>query len=409
MLDVLRDSAYRKLFSAQVIALVGTGLLTVALGLLAFDLAGSDAGLVLGTALTIKMLAYVGVAPVVSAITGRIARKKVLIGADVARAAVALSLPFVGEIWQIYVLIFVLQAASATFTPTFQAVIPEVLPDEGQYTRALSLSRLAYDLEALVSPALAAALLTVMSYHNLFVGTFVGFVGSALLVLATSFPSRAPVAAAPFLDRLTRGARIFWRVRELRSLLFLNLVVATSTAMVIVNTVVLVQGRLERPQTDVAILLAAYGGGSMVVALCLPKVLDRSPDRTVMLTGAAILPVGLVAVAVITAMDTGTPQWIALIGAWAVLGAATALVSTPSSRLLRRASDEADRPAFFAAQFSLSHACFILTYPTAGVLGALVGLPWTAVVLAAVGAGALAVARTAWPAPRPVPALTPAG
>lgn len=409
MLDVLRDSAYRKLFSAQVIALVGTGLLTVALGLLAFDLAGSDAGLVLGTALTIKMLAYVGVAPVVSAITGRIARKKVLIGADVARAAVALSLPFVGEIWQIYVLIFVLQAASATFTPTFQAVIPEVLPDEGQYTRALSLSRLAYDLEALVSPALAAALLTVMSYHNLFVGTFVGFVGSALLVLATTFPTRATVTAAPFLDRLTRGARIFWRVRELRSLLFLNLVVATSTAMVIVNTVVLVQGRLERPQTDVAILLAAYGGGSMVVALCLPKVLDRSPDRTVMLTGAAILPVGLVAVAVITAMDTGTPQWIALIGAWAVLGAATALVSTPSSRLLRRASDEADRPAVFAAQFSLSHACFILTYPTAGVLGALVGLPWTAVVLAAVGAGALAVARTAWPAPRPVPALTPAG
>ena len=409
MLDVLRDSAYRKLFSAQVIALVGTGLLTVALGLLAFDLAGSDAGLVLGTALTIKMLAYVGVAPVVSAITGRIARKKVLIGADVARAAVALSLPFVGEIWQIYVLIFVLQAASATFTPTFQAVIPEVLPDEGQYTRALSLSRLAYDLEALVSPALAAALLTVMSYHNLFVGTFVGFVGSALLVLATSLPSRAPATAAPFLDRLTRGARIFWRVRELRSLLFLNLVVATSTAMVIVNTVVLVQGRLERPQTDVAILLAAYGGGSMVVALCLPKVLDRSPDRTVMLTGAAILPVGLVAVAVITAMDTGTPQWIALIGAWAVLGAATALVSTPSSRLLRRASDGADRPAVFAAQFSLSHACFILTYPTAGVLGALVGLPWTAVVLAAVGAGALAVARTAWPAPRPVPALTPAG
>ncbi len=409
MLDVLRNRAYRKLFSAQVIALVGTGLLTVALGLLAFDLAGSDAGLVLGTALTIKMLAYVGVAPVVSAITGRITRKKVLIGADVARAAVALSLPFVGEIWQIYVLIFVLQAASATFTPTFQAVIPEVLPDERQYTRALSLSRLAYDLEALVSPALAAALLTVMSYHNLFVGTFVGFVGSALLVLATSLPSRAPATAAPFLDRLTRGARIFWRVRELRSLLFLNLVVATSTAMVIVNTVVLVQGRLERPQTDVAILLAAYGGGSMLVALCLPKVLDRSPDRTVMLTGAAILPVGLVAVAVITAMDAGTPQWIALIGAWAVLGAATALVLTPSSRLLRRASDEADRPAVFAAQFSLSHACFILTYPTAGVLGALVGLPWTAVVLAAVGAGALAVARTAWPAPRPVPALTPAG
>ena len=51
MRDVLRNRAYAKLFSAQVVALLGTGLLTVALGLLAFDLAGGDAGLVLGIAL----------------------------------------------------------------------------------------------------------------------------------------------------------------------------------------------------------------------------------------------------------------------------------------------------------------------------------------------------------------------
>ena len=75
MLEVLRNSAYRRLFSAQVVALIGTGLLTVALGLLAFDLAGGDAGIVLGIALTIKMLAYVGVAPVVSALTSHIPRK----------------------------------------------------------------------------------------------------------------------------------------------------------------------------------------------------------------------------------------------------------------------------------------------------------------------------------------------
>ena len=32
MRNVLRNTAYRKLFSAQVVALIGTGLLTVALG-----------------------------------------------------------------------------------------------------------------------------------------------------------------------------------------------------------------------------------------------------------------------------------------------------------------------------------------------------------------------------------------
>ncbi|MDP1465741.1 MFS transporter, partial [Klebsiella pneumoniae] len=86
--------------------------------------------------------------------------RAMLVSLDLIRAVVALALPFVTEVWQIYVLIFVLQSASAAFTPTFQATIPDILPDEDDYTRALSLSRLAYDLESVASPMLAAALLT---------------------------------------------------------------------------------------------------------------------------------------------------------------------------------------------------------------------------------------------------------
>lgn len=129
MLSVLNNRTYRHLFTAQVIALVGTGLMTVALGLLAYELAGADAGAVLGTALAIKMLAYAGVAPVAQAFADRLPRRSLLVALDLVRAAVALCLPFVTEVWQIYLLIFVLQAASAGFTPTFQATIPDILPD----------------------------------------------------------------------------------------------------------------------------------------------------------------------------------------------------------------------------------------------------------------------------------------
>ncbi|KAB2852795.1 MAG: MFS transporter, partial [Sphingopyxis terrae] len=60
MLAVLANRTYRHLLFAQIIALVGTGLATIALGLLAYDIAGGNAGEVLGTALAIKMIAYVG-------------------------------------------------------------------------------------------------------------------------------------------------------------------------------------------------------------------------------------------------------------------------------------------------------------------------------------------------------------
>ncbi len=77
---------------------------------------------------------------------------------DALRASVALALPFVDQIWQIYVLIFLLQSASAAFTPPFQATIPDILPNERDYTRALSLSRLAYDLHHVAAMATPAPL-----------------------------------------------------------------------------------------------------------------------------------------------------------------------------------------------------------------------------------------------------------
>ncbi|MER8824041.1 MFS transporter, partial [Mesorhizobium sp. M0991] len=135
MLQVLANRTYRHLFLAQVIALIGTGLATVALGLLAYDLAGADAGAVLGTALAIKMIAYVGVAPVAAAFAERLPRRTMLVSLDLIRAAVAVFLPFVTEVWQVYLLIFILQSASAGFTPAFQASIPDVLPEEKDYTR----------------------------------------------------------------------------------------------------------------------------------------------------------------------------------------------------------------------------------------------------------------------------------
>jgi len=140
VIQILRHPTFAALFSAQVVAVLGTGLLTVALSLLAYDLAEGRAGAVLGTALTIKMVAYVGLSPVAQALVQHLPRRVVLITADLVRAGIALCLPFVTEIWQIYALIFVLQAASATFTPAFQATIPDILPDEAEYTRALSLS-----------------------------------------------------------------------------------------------------------------------------------------------------------------------------------------------------------------------------------------------------------------------------
>lgn len=389
MLEVLKNTTYRHLFLAQVIALIGTGLITIALALQAYDIAKGQAAQVLGIALAIKMIAYIGVAPIASAFAERLPRKQVLVGLDVIRALTALCLPFVTQIWQIYVLIFILQSASAAFTPTFQAMIPDVLPEEKDYTNALSLSRLAYDLENIISPMLAGFLLTVMSYHNLFLGTVLGFIGSALFVVS----AKLPVAKVPefrgVYSRIKQGAKIYFNTPRLKALLALNLAIASASAVVIVNTVVLVQSTFKLTENATTWAFGLFGLGSMLSAFVLPKILDKFPDRSVMLTGTTILVIGLLSGYFITSYN-------GLLALWFVLGIGYSVSQTPTGRLIRKSASSENRTSLFAAQFAFSHACWLITYPLVGWLSTNIGTLQTFIPMAVIAIIALILALRLW-------------
>jgi MFS family permease len=387
MISILRQRTYRRLFAAQVLSLIGTGLMTVALALLAYDLAGGSAGVVVGTVLALKMVAYVGFAPFAAALAQRLPVKPLLVGLDLLRVLFVVLLPFVDQVWQAYLAVFVVQLCSAAFTPAFQSLIPEVLPDERDYTRALSLSRLAYDLESLLSPLLAGLLLAAVSGDQLFLGTALGFAASAALVVSASLPERSrALAAEPFLSRLTKGFALYAATPRLRALFALGLAVALSGAWVLVNSVVWAHEALGGSDRTYTALLIAYGGGSMAVALTLPRLLDRLAPRLVM--GAGGVTLGIAPWALLTGPDLA-----ASLALWALLGAATSLVLTPGGLLLKRSSHAADRPALFAAQFSLSHAGWLVAYPLAGWLGLHLGLAPSFAVMAGL---ALAAALTGW-------------
>jgi MFS family permease len=94
---------------------------------------------------------------------------------------------------------------------------------------------------------------------------------------------------------------------------------------------------------------------------------------------------------------TFAARWPVLLADWFVLGLAYSALATPAGRLLRRSSHEPDRPALFAAQFSLSHACWLLAYPLVGWLGARVGIAAALWAMAALAVLGVAAAIRLWP------------
>ena len=386
----LLDLRYRRLFSAQVLSLVGTGAGTVALGLLAFELAGADAGLVLGIAFALKMVAYVFVAPVAAGLFSRTGRKQLMVGLDLARAVVVVLIPFVTEVWQVYVLVLVLSSLSAGFTPAFQAVIPEILEDEPTYTRALSLSRIAYELENLGSPLIAAALLVVTGFDALFALNALTFLFSAALIVRTALP-KGHETDLPRRDwkQTTAGLSLFRSRPELRGIAVLNATVALAGSMVIVNTVVFVKEFFSGTDVAMSLTLAASGAGAVIAAVLVPRILGRLPERTVMLGGACLLPAGL-------ALGYLVGDIAQLAVAWAVLGVGLSLVQTPIGRVLTRIATPEERPSLFAAQFSVSHGAWLLAYPLAGALGVALGVEGASAALGGLAAITVAGGLLAW-------------
>ncbi len=432
MFALLQQRTFRHLFSAQVIALFGTGFTSVALALLAYDLAEGDAGLVLGYALALKMLAYVVISPLAGTLSPKVSRRRFMVILDLLRASTVVALPFVDALWQIYLLIFLLNTCSALFTPTFQATIPDILPNEEDYTQALSLSRMAYDLENLLSPTIAALLLTVVNFNALFSLNAIAFVISALLVLSVTLPSRNPHNRSQenptetgeskkegtgekytkekdaeekdtrenpsnseqtddsFWYRLSFGIRIYFNTPKLKALMLLNLAISAVGAMQIVNTVVYVRSELAMAESMVPLAFAAAGVGSIAAALSVPKLLKHYSDRLLMLTGSAVMSLVLLG-------GILKPDYHELLLLWCLIGFSASLVQTPIGLLLRSACQEEDRPALFAAHFSLSHACWLICYPLAGWLGATFDMTTAFIILALTAGLTTLIALITWP------------
>lgn len=385
-----RNNDFRLLFGAQIISLLGSGATTVGLALFAYQLTGgASATAVIGNALMLRILAFLLFSQPAGVIADRVSRKRILIIADLFRFGLLALFPFITTVWQVYALIFAINAVTAFFTPTFEASIPEVVGNE-QYVQALSFSRVAVDIEAVAAPAFAGLLVAWLGLRWVFWFDAFTYLVSALLVVAVVIPHAAkettPLSWRAFLKEITHGTRVLLREPALRQALTLSFAEATAGAAAIVVTVAYVRDVLGRGETAFAIVMAGLGLGSTLAAIILGRATGRyeqGANNQAVLHGrrhrwtARALLLGGLMLGLLLLPGVLMPPLVVFGLLWILNGAGQALIAIPSSTLLAEHTVAEERGRAYAAHFALTHACWLITYPAVGHAAMKWGAPVT--------------------------------
>lgn len=271
-LQGLKNPIFARLYLAQTINLLGDSLTWLGLALLAFELAGEQAGTVLAGALTLRVMAFVLLSPIAGAIADRVDRKRLMMTTHLARMVIICLLPLVTQVWQIYAIVLSLNVFYAFFTPTYTATIP-LITTEDERSPAIALSSATYQLLSVLGPGLAGSIAAFVGTRQVFFLDGITFLIAAILIarLPGALMVNQSQQTARTLNRTVQdirtGTQCLWLDPPIRYALALQLIAAIAGAEILVNTVGYVQGTLNFGKVEYGWVMAAFGIGATLASV----------------------------------------------------------------------------------------------------------------------------------------------
>ena len=362
----LKNPLFARLYFAQTINLIGDALTWLGLALLAFELAGEQAGLILSGALTLRVLAFVVLSPIAGAIADRFDRKQIMLITHLARMGIVCLFPFVTQAWQIYAIVLALNVFYAFFTPIYTATIPLVTNPE-EYQSAIALSSSTYQLLGVLGPGLAGSVAAFVGIRQVFFLDGITFLIAAILIatlpgqLMVNQNQQTARTINRTLEDIRTGTFCLFADPLIRYALAMQLVAAIAGAAILVNTVGYVQGTLHLGKTEYGWVMSAFGIGATLASISLGNMNQRLKYTLVIGIGAVLITLAL--------FPANWASLSILLLLWSVAGIGQTLVNVPTQALI------ADRTAIevqgrvYGAHFAWSHLWWAFSYPLAGWMG----------------------------------------
>ncbi len=259
----LRLPGFRLLFCSTLASSLGTLLAQIALAIEIKD--RTNSGLWVGAVLVVGFLPTILVGLTLGPLIDRLERRKLMVTADLVRAAVFFGLVFVGSAGGIVALAFVAGLATGFFRPAVYAGIPNLVPEE-DLPHANALLQSVENMSWAIGPILGGLLTAATSPHVAYWINAVSFLISASLIV------RIPARLLQSATALTRGHWTdlkdgFRAVRESRVLLAVLLawgVAGLGIGSVSVSEVFLAKNTFHAGDFGYGLLFGGIGTGLVI-------------------------------------------------------------------------------------------------------------------------------------------------
>lgn len=206
-LDVLRDTAFRRLLGSAAVSWFGDRMVNIALAFAVLELDGSASAI--GLVLASRNLPLVACLLLGGVVADRVSRRAVMISADVARLATqgllaALLITGEAEIWTLALLSGLTGAATGFFNPASIGLLPAIVPPE-RLQQANGVRATAMSVGEIGGPVLAGVLVAAIGAGWALAVDAATFAVSGLLLAGMRVPARGERAATRFLTDLRDG------------------------------------------------------------------------------------------------------------------------------------------------------------------------------------------------------------
>ncbi|MCU1574050.1 MAG: putative MFS-type transporter YfiS [Micrococcaceae bacterium] len=310
-----RNGSFLRLWSGQTLSVLGTQLGQVAIPVLAVLLLGAST-VEVGTLTASSTIAFLILGLPAGAWVDRWRKRRVMILADLLRAAAMLSIPLlwwwhVLEIWQLYLVAAVVGAATVFFDVAYQSFLPVLLPGR-QIAGANARLEATAQISRIGGPALGGGLLAVISAPVLFLGEAVGYLASALLLTGAK-DTEQPRSAAdrrPLRTEIREGLEFVAHHKLLRRIVMCTAGLNLFSAMIFTLLPVVVLRHLNLGASGLGLILSAGSVGGLLGALWAPALARRIGEGTLIPFSALLAAVAVLLTPV--AVAVAGPGWLSI-------------------------------------------------------------------------------------------------